>query len=355
MKHLSDKLQTKLRELAAKPEGWGDVRIIEPADARAILAALAPSDAAQAPIAKTLGEYHEDHGNVVWFTWQDGEWLGEPSWIGSPNDCDWPGYHTHWTPHPAFPAPARTYTTQAGESVAGIALRQCGNEAEWRGILECNPKFEDLLPNDYFPVGTVLMLPANAAPVAPAASAPNATIDLQQVAALETAICNGQSSEALRLLHHVRNELAAPTPTVAPAAPINLEGLRKKLLTPRKILRDEDGYLTHPDFPICDEGTHAGKFLDAFGIDAVFVAMESDDPAAAERYFEAGEAYCSYWTPTPPEGDGWLLLEIYETEDGPCALFGRDRYEAENALKRQRMRAQLDRINQRQATQGEKE
>ncbi|WP_322068961.1 hypothetical protein [Paraburkholderia bannensis] len=144
---------------------------------------------------------------------------------------------------------------------------------------------------------------------------------------------------------------AAPVAPAA-AAPINLEGLRKKLLAPREIVRNEDGYLTHPDFPICDEGTHAGKFLDAFGIDAEFVAMESDDPEAAERYFEAGEMHCSYWTPTPPEGEGWLLLEIYETEDGPCALFGRDRYEAENELKRQRMRAQLDRIQQLEADKG---
>jgi hypothetical protein len=134
-------------------------------------AALPHSDAARAPVARALGEWHEDHGNVVWFTWQDGEWLGEPSYIGQPNDSDWPGYHTHWIPHPAFPAPARTHTTQPGESVAGIALRQCGNEAQWRHILECNPEFEDLLPNDYFPVGTVLMLPTIAAPVAPAAAA----------------------------------------------------------------------------------------------------------------------------------------------------------------------------------------
>jgi hypothetical protein len=134
------------------------------------LAAL-PSDAAQAPIARALGEWHEDHGNAVWFTWQDGEWLGEPSWIGQPDDSDWPGYHTHWIPHPAFPAPARTYTTQPGESVAGIALRQCGSETQWHRILQCNPEFEDSLPNDYFPVGTVLMLPSIAATVAPAAAA----------------------------------------------------------------------------------------------------------------------------------------------------------------------------------------
>jgi hypothetical protein len=108
--------------------------------------------------------------------------------------------------------------------------------------------------------------------------------------------------------------------------PINLEGLREKLLTPREIVRDEDGWLWHPDYPVCDEGTHAGKFLDAFGIEAVFVSMESDDPEGAERYFEAGEPDCSYWTPTPPAGDGWVLLEIYDTEDGPYALFGRDAY-----------------------------
>jgi hypothetical protein len=53
---------------------------------------------------RTLDEYHEDYGNVVWWCWQDGEWLGEPAWIGKPHDSDWPDYHTHWTPHPAFPA-----------------------------------------------------------------------------------------------------------------------------------------------------------------------------------------------------------------------------------------------------------
>ncbi|WP_321904440.1 hypothetical protein [Paraburkholderia tropica] len=54
-KKRSDKLTTKLRELAEKPEGWGDMRIIEPTDARAILTALAPSDAAQAPLAPIQG------------------------------------------------------------------------------------------------------------------------------------------------------------------------------------------------------------------------------------------------------------------------------------------------------------
>jgi hypothetical protein len=37
-------------------------------------------------------------------------------------------------------------------------------------------------------------------------------VTLEQVKALEVAVCHGQSGEALRLLHHMRNALAAPQP-----------------------------------------------------------------------------------------------------------------------------------------------
>ncbi|VVE29121.1 hypothetical protein PEP31012_03573 [Pandoraea eparura] len=53
----------------------------------------------------------------------------------------------------------RTYTTKPAESVMGIALRQCGNEDAWRQILAWNPRFEFLASSDYFPVGTVLVMP----------------------------------------------------------------------------------------------------------------------------------------------------------------------------------------------------
>ncbi len=61
------------------------------------------------PQVRTLAQYHEDRGPVVWFCWdaKRNEWLGEPAWIGRPDDEEWPGYHTHWIPHPKFPAALR--------------------------------------------------------------------------------------------------------------------------------------------------------------------------------------------------------------------------------------------------------
>ncbi|MGK7653194.1 hypothetical protein ACSQ76_12485 [Roseovarius sp. B08] len=51
------------------------------------------------PGARPLEDWHEDLGFVVWWKFP----VDEPAWIGTPNDSDWPGYHTHFTPHPEIP------------------------------------------------------------------------------------------------------------------------------------------------------------------------------------------------------------------------------------------------------------
>jgi len=54
------------------------------------------------PVAEvaTPGEdYHEDLDPVLWWRFP----VDEPPWCGSPNDSDWPGYHTHFTQLPAVP------------------------------------------------------------------------------------------------------------------------------------------------------------------------------------------------------------------------------------------------------------
>lgn len=68
--------------------------------------------------------WHEDDGDVLWWCWEDGRWLGEAPYVGSPLDFGhtveirtgeleeqvqrmfvggWPGYHTHWTRLPPQP------------------------------------------------------------------------------------------------------------------------------------------------------------------------------------------------------------------------------------------------------------
>jgi len=46
------------------------------------------------PKARPLADYHEDFGAVLWWKFP----IAEPPYVGSPNDSDWPEYHTHWTP-----------------------------------------------------------------------------------------------------------------------------------------------------------------------------------------------------------------------------------------------------------------
>lgn len=64
-------------------------------------------------------------------------------------------------PSQAEPLPAyRKYTTQPGEAVAGIALRELKDESRWVEIRDLNAHhFHDMGPHDYYPVGTELTLP----------------------------------------------------------------------------------------------------------------------------------------------------------------------------------------------------
>jgi hypothetical protein len=89
-------------------------------------AMLACDNAIKAQEPKQLDEWHEDMGDVLWWCWRDGAWLGEAPYVGSPLDLGqtveielrtnqgefvhqhdvggWPGYHTHWTLLPSQPS-----------------------------------------------------------------------------------------------------------------------------------------------------------------------------------------------------------------------------------------------------------
>jgi hypothetical protein len=59
-----------------------------------------PNDGTAAPDVAIPGEkWHEDDGPVLWWRFP----VVEPPYSGTPNDSDWPGYHTHFTPLPPAP------------------------------------------------------------------------------------------------------------------------------------------------------------------------------------------------------------------------------------------------------------
>lgn len=87
--------------------------------------------------------------------------------------------------------------------------------------------------------------------------------------------------------------------------------------------RDQYGHVWHPDLPEMGEDEIVNPYLWAIGFDCKFVNMEGDAPALYDTYSDAGEPDCSAWIPSTPEGGGWLLAAIYDTEDGPYALYVR--------------------------------
>ena len=91
--------------------------------------------------------------------------------------------------------------------------------------------------------------------------------------------------------------------------------------------RDDNGYWCHPTLPEdADEGFDLEGFLDTNGMESEFVVMEFDENTPAEvaaEYFEDGGHDISEWDPTPPEGEGWFLYSIFDSDDGPQACYVR--------------------------------
>lgn len=122
------------------------------------------------------------------------------------------------------------------------------------------------------------------------------------------------------------NALLQASGAAVPSAQIGqptLEGFTDALLAPLTIVRDHQGFFNHPGLPACDEDVRLDKLLGAFGLETKLVDLESEALAldAKEKMSEALDF--SAWIPTPPAGDGWMLLQIQEAEDGAYALFAR--------------------------------
>lgn len=95
---------------------------------------------------------------------------------------------------------------------------------------------------------------------------------------------------------------------------------------PMEPQRDDMGEWWHPAFPWDDvpEETNAEPYINAWGYETHFVQVEDEDNSQ-ELWDQIQEADGSFacWTPTKPDGDGWFLAAIYDTESCASALFVR--------------------------------
>lgn len=91
-----------------------------------------------------------------------------------------------------------------------------------------------------------------------------------------------------------------------------------------KVERDAKGMWMHPAFPWNElpDDTDITPYIRKWGYECRFIALDNDaSDEIVERYANSNDPDCSYWTPTPPKGNGWILGAIYDSEDGAMACF----------------------------------
>lgn len=93
------------------------------------------------------------------------------------------------------------------------------------------------------------------------------------------------------------------------------------LFAPERLpARDEYGYMMHPDVP----RPRDEESWEAMAEACAALGWEADYVRGDEIVNEdTGEYDAMTWKPEPPYGGGWRLVAIYDTEDGPCAMFVR--------------------------------
>ncbi|EJN6669546.1 hypothetical protein NQM64_001545 [Escherichia coli] len=95
--------------------------------------------------------------------------------------------------------------------------------------------------------------------------------------------------------------------------------------------RSEDGYWTHPEYANLFGDREAisadefRSFCKQHGIESSIVEMENDNnQTVIDAYFEDGNQNISGWEPSMPDGEGWFVGSIHDTEDGPICVWFRN-------------------------------
>lgn len=100
--------------------------------------------------------------------------------------------------------------------------------------------------------------------------------------------------------------------------------VENEVIEPLQVIRDDMGCWTHPAWP--DDGDECAILKSWFaehGLEFFIVELENDNEELAGRWFEDGLCDCTTWEPTMPDGDGWFIFSIHDTEDGPICVWVR--------------------------------
>lgn len=104
-----------------------------------------------------------------------------------------------------------------------------------------------------------------------------------------------------------------------------------KPIEPVEVARDAEGWFSHPQYltePEWDDvetftREEFDKYCTERCIETAVTEMESDDFEMHDRYCDEGQCDCSAWEPSRPTGEGWFILSIHDSEDGPVCIWGR--------------------------------
>ncbi|UVL01063.1 hypothetical protein [Pseudomonas sp. B21-048] len=101
------------------------------------------------------------------------------------------------------------------------------------------------------------------------------------------------------------------------------------LIQPLPVERDNDGWWSHHDYlsEFDDEITEAqfNDWCSRNQVETKISHMESDvSTDVFNVYMEDGQVNCSVWEMIQhPAEPGWFILSIYDAEDGPVCIWGR--------------------------------
>lgn len=102
------------------------------------------------------------------------------------------------------------------------------------------------------------------------------------------------------------------------------------MLQPEPIVRDAEGFWVHSCVLNGPEETAWPDLPGADGMEFYSVGFYDDVPHELQSIYAAGmdgdgnwRDAVTRWQPTPPVGDEWFLVGIFDTEDGPHATFAR--------------------------------